>query len=266
VARAAHLPAASGAIAKQYPGQWATTANESYQFPKPKDRPVTSHQRPLNKSHPFEGQSTHMADYVKWPLPSRADYRPPTAPDAKHLPFAGTSIHHESFMWPMKDRTRPHIQKFPKADPQPFNGESEDTAKYTQLKLPAGMPCSLGLQIASKPYVYGGVGGQFLTMIPAGTPTPCIASKMLTTVVDMQDRAKIVVIAKRDGDLDGVELGHFSMDGIRPTKLGTQTVNVTFKLMNEQTMQVTAMYRQGNRKINLQFRDAMPLRTLAQPR
>jgi hypothetical protein len=38
----------------------------------------------------------------------------------------------------------------------------------------------------------------------------------LTTVQDLQQMAKIIVVAKRDEDPDGIELGHFKMvrDGL----------------------------------------------------
>ena len=124
------------------------------------------------------------------------------------------------------------------------------------------MPCSLGLQVANKAYAAGGVGGQFLLMVPAGSSTPIIAQKTLTTTADMQDTGRIVVIAKRDSDVDGIELGHFAIDGIKPTKVGQQIVNVTFKLVNDQHLQCTAFYKQGNRKVNLSFKDRAPLRSV----
>ena len=72
---------------------------------------------------------------------------------------------------------------------QPFDGSTEYNDQYVRVRLPPGMPCSLGLQVASKPYAQGGVGGQFLSMIPAGSSTPIIAQKTLTTTQDMQVNA-----------------------------------------------------------------------------
>ena len=104
-----------------------------------------------------------------------------------------------------------------------------------------------------------------MTMIPSGTGTPIIAQQTLTTTKDMQDTGRIVVIAKRAGEYDGIELGHFAMDGIKPTKVGIQMVTVTFKLVNELQLQCTAFYKQGNRKVNLIFKDRAPLRSVSQP-
>eukprot|EP00326_Haptolina_ericina_P020507 CAMPEP_0181191004 /NCGR_PEP_ID=MMETSP1096-20121128/12499_1 /TAXON_ID=156174 ORGANISM="Chrysochromulina ericina, Strain CCMP281" /NCGR_SAMPLE_ID=MMETSP1096 /ASSEMBLY_ACC=CAM_ASM_000453 /LENGTH=139 /DNA_ID=CAMNT_0023280265 /DNA_START=1 /DNA_END=421 /DNA_ORIENTATION=- len=96
-------------------------------------------------------------------------------------------------------------------------------------------------------------------MVASGTPTPVIMTKELTTVQDLQQMAKIIVVAKRDEDPDGIELGHFKMEGIKPAKVATQRVTVTFKLLNEQTLQCSASYREGNRTVHLTFRDRKPL-------
>jgi len=251
-------------VARSYPGMWHTTANTSYQYPTPKERGPSRRERPVAESKPFEVLSTMMADYKAWPLNVERQ-RPPTAPEASPLAFTGSSVATEAYKWPLKDRTRPKNMKDPKGPPQAFEGESEYTAKYVKVRLPAGMPCSLGMQIASKAYAEGGVGGQFLTMIPAGTGTPMVATQTLTTAMHQQEAGRIVVIAKRDGDLDGIELGYFTMDALRPAKYGTQQVTVTFKLASEQLLQCSAYYKQGNRKVNLSFKDRAPLRSVSAP-
>jgi len=250
-------------VARSYPGQWHTTANTSYGYPTPKERGASRRDRPLAESKPFEGMSTMMADYRPWPLDVARAH--PTSPEASQLPFRGATTAQEAYMWPVKDRTRMKITKDPKGPPQPFDGQSEYNAKYVRLQLPPGMPCALGMQIASKPYAVGGVGGQFLTMIPAGTGTPHVATQTLTTTVDMQEMGRIIVIAKRDSHIDGIELGHFTLDGIRPAKYGVPMVTITFKLVTETQLQCSAFYKQGNRKVNLTFKDRAPLRAVSQP-
>ena len=159
------------------------------------------------------------------------------------------------------------------------------------MSLDLGQPADIGLQVASKPYKAGGVGGQFEVMIKQGTPAPCVAQKTFTTVVDMQTKAAIVVVAKRSNvrdrtpstpgpglatkntppprdhrpafgwsraaqALDGVILGHFSMDGITPGKTGGPKVEVSLKLADEKTLHASAVYKQGNKQKTLTFQAA----------
>lgn len=122
------------------------------------------------------------------------------------------------------------------------------------------MPCSLGLQTASSAYHAGGVGGQFLEMIPAGAPPPMVVTKQLTTVIDDQRTAQIVVVAKTPAAPEGLEMGHFQLGGIHPQRAGSQRVQVTFHLVSENKLQCTAFYKQGNRKRHLTFVDKASLR------
>jgi len=244
--------------AKSFPFLGTTTANDSYRYPKPKDRTQRRPDRPEAASHPFKGTSTMMDDYRPWPVQAR--HAGKEAPEIKSIPFQGATIAHD-YKWPKAATTRSKRDKQISAPKQPFDGLSEYNAKYTNIPLPKGLPCNLGLQVASKPYAYGGIGGQFLSMIAAGTPTPVIVTKDLTTVQDMQQLANIIVIAKRDDYADGIELGRFTMEGIKPAKVATQRVTVTYKLLNEQTLQCSATYKEGNRTVNLTFRDSRPLRS-----
>ncbi|KAL1525826.1 hypothetical protein AB1Y20_020663 [Prymnesium parvum] len=248
---------------RSFPGQWDTTHAASYTFPRQKAAAPSRRERPAAAPRPFEGISTHLADYQPWPLRYVKAERPST-PANDPIPFRGQTIAQEAFQWPQKDRTRAAPARPPRPPPQRFDGQSEYTAKYVKLKLPPGLPCALGMQIASKPYAQGGVGGQFLGMIPAGTAAPMVATQMLTTTRDMQDTGCIVVVAKREGDVDGMELGHFNMEQIKPAKYGTQTVTVTFKLVAENQLHCSAFYKQGNRKCHLTFKDRAPLRSVAQ--
>lgn len=50
----------------------------------------------------------------------------------------------------------------------------------------SGLQMALGVQFSTKPYAEGGVGGQFYTMIEAGTVAPAEESATFTTVVDGQ--------------------------------------------------------------------------------
>ena len=92
-----------------------------------------------------------------------------------------------------------------------------------------------------------------------------MAQQVLTTSENQQETGRIVVVAKRDGELNGIELGHFALDGIKPSRQGMAVITVTFKLVNELHLQCTAFYKAGNRKVHLAFKDKTSLRAVKKP-
>ena len=74
-----------------------------------------------------------------------------------------------------------------------------------------------------------------------------MASKTFTTVVDGQNAAAIVVVAKQAAYPHGVILGTFTMEGIKAAPTGVPKVEVTLKLANEKTLHASAHYRNGKK-------------------
>ena len=120
----------------------------------------------------------------------------------------------------------------------------------------------LGVQISNRPYKYGGTGGRFQLMIPAGSSAPATTEMAFTTVVDAQQLAQIVVVARQKGEEGGAELGHFELDHIKAADVGVPRVKVTFMLLNEQLLKVSATYEQGHRTRNLILKDRRSVRDL----
>jgi len=210
------------------------------------------------------GTTTMRADYVEWKMPGGRQKSPSLA--AQPTKFHGMTTTRNDYPWPAalpppRENAGNPIHEVPL-----FDGTTEYRAKYELVPLPLGLPADIGLQVATRAYKSGGVGGQFHLMIKQGAPAPCGANKTFTTVVDQQQSAAIVVVAKRPEFAHGVILGHFSMEGIYPEKVGIPKVEVTLKLVNEKTLQASALYKQGKKTkaLTFQAKKGPPLRTVAQ--
>ena len=97
-------------VARTYPGQWATTSQSTYQYPHVKQRTASRRDRPPTVHHPFEGVSTMTASYPAWPHQAFVSGAP-QAPEASRLPFRGATTAQEAFKWPVRDRSRPNLEK-----------------------------------------------------------------------------------------------------------------------------------------------------------
>ena len=133
---------------------------------------------------------------------------------------------------------------------------------------PASRPCLIrATQVATKPYKFGGEGGQFYPMIKQGAPAPQHASKTFTTVEDNQAQASIVVVTKRSDRPDGVVLGFFPIE-VAKGPVGVPKIEVSLKLINEKSLAASATYIQGNKKKALTFvsggRGSKPLRAVTE--
>ena len=178
------------------------------------------------------GKSTYQTEYLNQPL------NPKVTP------------------WQTLDR------KFKPAGAIGTTGSSTHKADFIRYEPRAGLKVALGVQISSKPYKQGGVGGQFHVMIPAGSAAPAAEQQQFTTVVDGQRAAQIVVVARGGGAENGVELCHFELPSIKESQVGVPRVTVTFKLIKEQLLKVSATYEQGHQTRQLVIRDKKSLRTL----
>jgi len=198
------------------------------------------------------GTTTARSDFQQWELPAR-HVRPGLPASQLNLRFQPQTTSRMDFppppnMAPPKERP-PHKKHIV----APFLGTTEHRASFEQMQLPSGNHGAIGLQIASKPYAKGGVGGQFELMIREGAPAPQQATKVFTTVVDDQTSAAIVVVTKRRDRADGVVLGYFTMEGIGKAPTGVPKVEVSLKLSSEKILDASATYVQGNKRKALRF-------------
>ena len=202
------------------------------------------------------GTTTMRADYLLWDLPPKhVNVKKHEKP--RELKFQSQTTTRNDYNWPSSivgprgkgDRPEPFATG-------PFDSTTTYRASYEKVPLPAGMKCAIGLQVATKPYAKGGVGGQFHQMIAQGTPAPVMAQKTFTTVVDKQENASVIVLAKAPGYAEGIVLGAFSLDGIRPTGAGVPKLEITLSLVNEKTLMASATYKNGQAKKSLTFQAA----------
>lgn len=192
------------------------------------------------------GTTTMRADYTFHKIPAKFVKPDPQALPSKKHKFPAVTTTRADYGIP-KDYGKPYTKG---ERPEPFTSGDfvSDTtyrASYVPVPIPKRMSAGIGVQTASGPYKKGGVGGQFTLMIPQGAPAPVVAQKTFTTVMDKQEDASIVVVAKSAKAADGVVLGAFAMDGIKPAGAGIPKIEVTLKLMNERTLMASATYRNG---------------------
>jgi len=208
------------------------------------------------------GTTTMRSSYQPWTLPGA--HFTPAGPAPREIPFNGTTTTRADYQQPAELPPPPAGKNNPPHVVSKFDGTTEYRAKYEQVPLPPGAFGALGLQIASKAYKFGGIGGQFCPMIPQGSPAPQQASKTFTTVVDDQTTASIIVVCKRNDAYDGLILGYFNLEGLRRGVVGSQKVEVSLKLTNEKTLHASATYSQGGKTKALTFTSAKgpPLRAV----
>ena len=230
-----------------------TTSRKDFpRHPLPPPRPSTADPRAWRPNTAPIGNTTMRSDYVPKTLPG-AHLRP-EPPPGKEVKFLGTTTTRESYHRPAEMPPPPAARKNPPHVVPVFDGTTEHRAKFERVELPPGAFGAIGLQVASKPYKHGGVGGQFEPMIRQGAPAPQVATKTFTTVVDDQGAASIIVVTKRNDRPDGLVLGYFSMAGLkRGVPAGIPKVVVTLKLNSERTLTASAVYVQGNKTKALQF-------------
>ena len=239
-----------------------TTSRASYIQPQ---LPTKMSHGPKREAHMRDepiGTTTMRADYLRWSLPG--GHVMPSALTSKEIPFNGTTTTRADYERPAELPPPPARKDRPPHVVSKFDGTTEYRAKYERVPLPPGAFGAIGLQIASKAYKFGGIGGQFCPMIPQGSPAPQQASKTFTTVVDDQKTASIIVVCKRNDAYDGLILGYFSLEGLRRGAVGSQKVEVSLKLTNEKTLHASATYSQGGKTKALTFTSAKgpPLRAV----
>jgi len=241
-----------------------TTSRNDYKCPLIPAPVVRTPHQPFRPRDATMGTTTMRADFLPWEMPSHPGR--PQPPGSKPTKFQGNTTTRNDYNWPKELPPPPPPKVNPAHVVTPFEGSTTYRDSYEIVPLPPGMSADIGLQVATRPYKAGGIGGQFELMIKQGTPAPAAASKTFTTVVDGQNTAAIVVVAKRAEHPDGVILGYFNMAGIKAAPTGIPKVDVTLKLADEKTLHASAVYRQGNKAKTLTFaaKKGPPLRTVAQ--
>ena len=227
--------------------QASTTTREG--FPRhqlPPARPRTAQIAHQTPDIPI-GSTTMRDDYVQWGFQPR--HQTPTQHASRPTKFHGITTTRSDFPWPAKIQPPPSMYNTNRdSRPVPeFEGDTTYRQAYGKVELPRGMPADIGIQVASKPYAQGGVGGQFELMIQQRKAAPQVATKTFTTAQDGQPAVAIVVVAKRAEYSHGVILGTFTMEGIKSAPTGVPKIEVTIKLVNERTLHASALYRNGKR-------------------
>ena len=88
-------------------------------------------------SAPFEGISTMMADFRRWPTgPAQQTNR--NLRTSQPLTFVASSEARDSFKYPQRTFVKSLGGLHPPKVSQPFTGTSEHLDKYVKLKLPSG--------------------------------------------------------------------------------------------------------------------------------
>ena len=239
-----------------------TTSRDDFRTPMiPAARP-TKNANPWKPTDAPMGTTTMRSDFKEWSMPSKRV--PPMIEAPKPSKFHGNTTTRASFPWP-SEIPPPKAEQDRAAHIVPaFAGTTTYRDSYPIVELPGGFPADIGIQVSSKPYKKGGEGGQFDMFIKAGAPAPAIASKTFTTTVDNQQTAAVVVIAKRpEYHGQGVIVGHFSLDGIKPEATGVPKIEVTIKLVSEKALMAQAYYKNGKKTKALTFKANKPLRQVA---
>ncbi|KAL1522106.1 hypothetical protein AB1Y20_021749 [Prymnesium parvum] len=264
-----------------------STAQDSY-LPWDKDGRRESC-KPLAKSlghSKFENSTTHRDAYRPWNVGKQASFKPQQTTLEPHK-FVARSTHQDSYVghdgveprrpflpaetladktkfdgistmnahylpWPVQKNgmaPRPVPQLDLGGDPRMPTGTTAHRDAYTELRLPSGCKAALGVQV---------IPGKFHLMIPKGSSIPTKKSGIFTTTADNQQVIEVVVIAMPDnnGNPDlGVELGHFPLGKILPTRAGVAQVDVTMNLGLDSSIRVTAHNRQNDYQVSMIIRD-----------
>ena len=217
------------------------------------------------KERPTSTYLEAFKDHRQPPLPLHHPEKQPT----KFVPrFTGTSSYRDNFQGVfqprqglsaasdfIRARNAKIITHKPRDPPT-----SEHRAAFINwpaelMRLPQGELYDLGLQVVGPNLP----GAQFMVMIPAATPAPAEKSIDLTTVVGGQKNAEIVVVARPRRGSGGAAkvLGQCSLGGISAASEGEPRVTVTFKLVRDEALKVTAFYHQGKKTRAITLKGAL---------
>ncbi len=273
----------------------------------PSNPPADSRPVPLTcKNGKFWDQTEHRSMYLHPPLAEAAEAEPaPTAPHVRLVPpppksseyraqytpknadgctpvnalvpkrmdhlracemLYKKSVASEAYAWPTQPGPK-QSKESAGARPVPLVGPadtrtSEHRDNFVPMPISRGLELNLGVQFSTAPYKNGGVGGQFYSVITAGTQAPVEKTMTFTTVVDGQKVLDIVIVALPPGEHTGIELGYFSLEGIADARAAVPRVTVNFRLQNERTLKMTAHYQQGKITRRLMIRGKRALRKL----
>lgn len=114
------------------------------------------------------------------------------------------------------------------------------------LLLVDGVPFNLNIET---------LGGVATPVIKARTPVPCSNSETFSTAADNQTRVTIVITeGNRARSADNHKLGEFELDGIQKAPRGVPQIEVTFRVNENNVLDVTACDKATgcNKKLEIQ--------------
>lgn len=244
-----------------------TTSADSYKPPLhgPRHIPYQSAHKPY-EARSANYSSTYNLSYLPFDCNPAPSMRPPVLSPVRAGGKTGKSSYAEEyFQKPLNPKVVPwqnlERKKIPDGS-SGHTGSSTHNADFIEHPTRELLRLDLGVQISNRPYKHGGTGGRFQLMIPAGSAAPTQCEMSFTTVVDGQQLAHIVVVAREQGEEVGAELGHFKLGEIKEADQGVPRVKVTFTLHKENLLKVSATYEQGHRTRNLILKDRNSVRGL----
>lgn len=244
-----------------------TTSADSYKPPLhgPRHIPYQSAHKPY-EARSANYSSTYNLSYLPFDCNPAPSMRPPVLSPVRAGGKTGKSSYAEEyFQKPLNPKVVPwqnlERKKIPDGS-SGHTGSSTHNADFIEHPTRELLRLDLGVQISNRPYKHGGTGGRFQLMIPAGSAAPTQCEMSFTTVVDAQQLAHIVVVAREQGEEVGAELGHFKLGEIKEADQGVPRVKVTFTLHKENLLKVSATYEQGHRTRNLILKDRNSVRGL----
>ena len=199
-------------------------------------------------------------DHRQPPLPLHHPEKQPT----KFVPrFTGTSSYRDNFQGVfqprqglsaasdfVRARNAKIITHKPRDPPT-----SEHRAAFVNwpaelMRLPQGELYDLGLQVVGPNLP----GAQFVVMIPAATPAPAEKSIDLTTVVGGQKNAEIVVVARPRARAARRRCSASARSVGSRRRARASRAHVTFKLVRDEALKVTAFTTRARRRAIAQGR------------
>lgn len=83
--------------------------------------------------------------------------------------------------------------------------------------------------------------GEFIPLLPAGTPYPVEKSQLFTTVQDEQEEVTIHILQRDELDETYISLGKFHLAGIRKGPAGEPSIDVSFEIDTNGILNVSAL-------------------------
>jgi molecular chaperone DnaK len=121
--------------------------------------------------------------------------------------------------------------------------------KESRIKINDVVPMSLGSVVLNDLVV---------TMIPANTPIPCSRTRPFTTIKDYQQEIEVKVVqGERPIGSDNIQIGKFSLSGLKAAPRGEVSINVTYSVDKNGILTVSAIDKDTGAKKEIKIENAM---------